>query len=262
MTLSQKIKSNRFLFSLALKWKEKHSRHETLPDEEKKIVESLESNGVAILEDFFTEEECQSFNEHFDHLDSRYIRKYDNDSRVYGIEKLDKAYEDFHNSDFFKKIGESYVGEELIIQTTMAAKITYDKEIKHGSGGGWHRDSFAKQYKAIAYTQDCHASNGPFQYLQGSHKLEKVIDLIRRRDGAVAANYPRYMDEEVKAFMSLHNYKLLTAVAKKGTVILVDTRGIHRGSPIKQGERRAIFNYYVGKSYYNKNNSIERLSEY
>jgi hypothetical protein len=46
------------------------------------------------------------------------------------------------------------------------------------------------------------------------------------------------------------NRKVKTFFAPAGSLILVDTRGIHRGRPLyKNGERYALTNYYWHKDF-------------
>ena len=132
----------------------------------------------------------------------------------------------------------------------LAAKLVF-KENNKGSGGGWHRDSVnMNEFKAILYLSDVKEANGPFTYLLGSHNDQNVVDSIR--DCGVKYNQLRLSENEVSIIENKFKLKKTTFTAKAGTLILVDTRGIHIGSPIKEGTRYALTNYYSPLAIYDK----------
>ena len=57
---------------------------------------------------------------------------------------------------------------------TKANKVKYNKN-NLGSGGGWHRDDFNFQFKAILYLNDVSMDNGPFQLIENSNGLINII---------------------------------------------------------------------------------------
>lgn len=112
-----------------------------------------------------------------------------------------------------------------------------------GSGGGWHRDSYTNQFKAMIYLTDVDESSGPFQFILGSHRTAaKARD--DRWMGLEIGRRPRLPDKAVRRLIDSQPERLTTVVAAPGSLILVDTTGIHRGMPIARGERVALTNYY------------------
>lgn len=82
-----------------------------------------------------------------------------------------------------------------------------------------------KFIKFFFYITDVHSHNGPHCYIQNSHKgLPKAI----RKDG-------RMTDEELSKIYSKDRFKEFTG--KKGTILAVDTRGLHKGKPLKEDVR-------------------------
>ena len=263
--IKQLLKKSSKLFALALDFKEPKPNkifEEKLNSIEKKYLEELRENGVVAIPNFFSEEECNAMIEAFENIDEKYAHFYDNDKRIFGIEKLSPIHKKlFHDNKMFKKIGEAYIGEELILQTTMAAKIVADKNVKYGSGGGWHRDSFSRQFKAIAYLNDVTMENGPFMYIKTSHTLENIKKVLfeLKRD-TYPGNY-RYTDEEIEKIKDILNQEISYITAPKGSLVLADIRGLHTGAPLKSGVRYSVFNYYIAKSFYQPGNNIEKLAE-
>ena len=263
--IKQLIKKNSKLFAFALEFKEtkvNKQLEKRLNDIEKTYLEELKKNGVVAIPNFFSEEECNTMIDAFENIDEKYAKYFDNDKRIFGIEKLSSIHKElFHDNEMFKKIGEAYIGEELILQTTMAAKIVADKNVKYGSGGGWHRDSFSKQFKAIAYLNDVSMENGPFMYIKTSHTLENIKKVLfeLKRD-TYPGNY-RYSDEEIEKIKEILNQDISYITAPKGSLVLADIRGLHTGAPLKKGVRYSVFNYYIAKSFHQPGNNIEKLAE-
>ncbi|HEY0625290.1 MAG TPA: hypothetical protein VGD10_01010 [Allosphingosinicella sp.] len=127
----------------------------------------------------------------------------------------------------------------------------------------FHRDASGGDLKAIIYMSDVDASNGPFGYVLGSHRLRlsRLDDFICeandhnglahtdaksrrhfaalptrfRQKGAFGNDLPDEhpaSDEIVKAAWSI--------TGPRGSIVLFDTKGIHRGGMVERGERRVI----------------------
>jgi hypothetical protein len=105
---------------------------------------------------------------------------------------------------------------------------------------GYHADSYDGQYKAFVYLTDVpDESYGPYSYIKGSHKKtkvrRKVEGAINRMRGTHPTNAISYNEDNVVKF-----------TAPKGTLIISDQSGYHRGMPQKEGkERMLISNSYT-----------------
>lgn len=262
--LKKMIKNNNCLFSLALTLKELTLKQDNskLNDNETNLFNQLNKDGVAVIPNFFSDDECKSMRTSFDNLVDEKSVSYNNDKRIFGIEKFSNIHNElFFSNKMFKKVGEAYIGDELILQTTMAAKIDFKDGEKYGSGGEWHRDSFSKQFKAIAYLDDVSKENGPFMYIKGSHSLKnikKVLNSLKRKN-TVGSDF-RYTDEEIEEVKNILNEEITYFTAPKGTLVLADIRGLHTGMPIEKGSRYSVFNYYIAKSSYQANSKIDELA--
>ncbi|UTJ07344.1 phytanoyl-CoA dioxygenase family protein [Arcobacter roscoffensis] len=258
------IKSNKSLFFMALKFKEnKLKPREKIEEPLNNYLQTLYKDGVVVIPDFFTEEECKNMIDAYESIDKKYVKYYENDKRIFGIEKISPIHKRlFHDNNDFKKIGEAYLGDDLVLQTTMAAKITTDNNQKFGSGGSWHRDSFSRQFKAIAYLSDVEMSNGPFMYIKGSHTLKNIKKVLFKLRNHKPISSFRYNDDEIKECCKILDSEISYFTAPKGTLILADIRGLHTGMSIEEGHRYAVFNYYIAKSFHQTNNNIEKLANY
>ncbi|MDB4016221.1 hypothetical protein N9483_07685 [Flavobacteriaceae bacterium] len=127
--------------------------------------------------------------------------------------------------------------------TYMLNKITAG-EGNLGSGEGWHRDSpISPQYKAILYLTDVSDSNGPFQYMSKTNSFENIIKIAKILKSKIS-DY-RYSNNNIDKLLD-NGFDIKTFKAKKGTLILADTRGIHRGKIIEKNYRVALtrYNFY------------------
>ena len=110
----------------------------------------------------------------------------------------------------------------------------------------WHRDpSVNGVLKIFTYFSDVHETSGPFEYLQNTHSKFPEFDqkLIKSRRLFGGSFYPD--QEKIDLFIKDHkNYKK-SFIGKKGTIIIADTDGLHRGGYIQNGTRlMSTFVYY------------------
>lgn len=127
----------------------------------------------------------------------------------------------------------------------------------------FHRDASGGDLKAIIYMSDVGPKNGPFTFVLGSHRLpigrldnficeandsngladtsaetRRIFAALPRRfrqKGSFGNDLPDddpVSDEIVGAAWSI--------TGSKGAIVLFDTKGVHRGGMVEQGERRVI----------------------
>jgi hypothetical protein len=127
----------------------------------------------------------------------------------------------------------------------------------------FHRDASGGDLKAIIYMSDVNAENGPFNYVVGSNKirLSKIDNLIcEANDQNGLSGTDRQSRKTFSALPSKLRQKgsfgndindgsafadcLLKSnwriTGQRGSVVLFDTKGVHRGGMIESGERRVI----------------------
>jgi len=229
------------------------------PDMVSRLAE-LQRHGVTTIEGYWTAERCAAARAELDELmrsQPKCVRHFSNnsDKRVFGVEMAGPTLRLFHEDPFLKSVGEVAGGLKLYNLATLGARIDA-VEANRGSGDGWHRDAFGFQFKAIIYLCDVSEENGPFEYVCGSQKAWRVgLDYALGR-------FPVPPDSRVDA--EAMNRMIADGVlrprrftAKCGTLLLVNTAGIHGGTPLKSGHRYALTNYYyfpyqIGRSLVDK----------
>lgn len=161
------------------------------------------------------------------------------DRRIMGANNLSAKTDLFSDTNIFDYICRLY-GNPQLNGFSMGSKIT-NREGNLGSGQGWHRDSAIHyQFKAILYLTDVNEHNGPFQYLKQSGHGKAMLDI----ENAIGLkpDSTRLTEQQVKVLQN--RYYLEELQGKAGTLILANTRGVHRGKPLKKGNRYALTNYY------------------
>jgi hypothetical protein len=204
----------------------------------------LRSKGFFQINNFISEYECDDLTNIIDkHTSKKYCwrDKYDSDVRIYGIENLEKKFKNIFDRNNLYNIYKKYISVNNIYETIMAAKMVYKAE-NPGSGGGWHRDTTnQRQLKFILYLSDVDESNGCFQYISKSHKLKMKLKSKIVLNNSIVKQ--RYTHEETMLISQKLDLKLKSFVGQKGTLIVVDTSGLHRGKPMEGGVRYAVTNY-------------------
>lgn len=243
MSMLDNVLSNKYLHATGLVVAHILSVFRSKTQVDPQILTALNNEGYWILPDFFSESICNMLVQNFDERES-IATIVDSDRRIFGMEQVSELHQHlFADSVFLKSIGDVHVGMPQILTTTMAAKL-YAAPDKLGSGGGWHRDSFLPQFKAICYLTDVCEANGPFEYVPGSHRLTNKLKFALKTATRTHSNIPRYTQASIDEYCRVMGVESKFFVARKGTVILCDTSGLHRGKPIMEGIRYAMTNYY------------------
>ena len=102
-----------------------------------------------------------------------------------------------------------------------------------------------KFIKFFFYLTDVDSSNGPHCYIRGSHKW--LPDRLWK-DG-------RIQDAEI--FENFHKQDIVEITGKKGTIIAVDTRGLHKGKVLEKGERLIFQVEYANSLFGAEYNTID-----
>ena len=212
-------------------------------------IGELLSKGVSIRKDFLPPTVC-------DHMVDDILRATNEESgkiwtdksaadfRYFGAENISKDFLSFLTDPDLARIHKCYLSRKVAESFTMANR-TVASDGNTGSGGGWHRDSpFSHQFKAILYLNDVSEDNGPFEYILGTHKFTSVVRAAKLAKKSLSKT--RYTEEEIERLIQA-GYKKKQVLGKRGTLVLVDTKVLHRGSPLKLGERFAATNYYFSR---------------
>lgn len=219
---------------------------------EKLLVEQIKKYGYAIIPNFYDRGTCNKFINQINKFMSNHPTlikrdKLNSDNRIFGAEYISPLFKKSLKKmiSFTKKIGRVYLRQDISLFMMMANRVIHKKK-NIGSGGGWHKDSFSKQFKSILYLNDVNKTNGAFQIIKNSNNDLFMLKLIHK----LGKKFPvtRFSNNEINKFVKNKNKQVVNLTGKAGTLILVDTSIIHRGSPLLNGKRFAITNYFYPKN--------------
>jgi len=220
-----------------------------LEKNEKELLEEIKNNGFVVIKDFFDEEFCQQCIKDMDLMyrnQKQFVHEDDyGDSRIFGAEDLSENIKKFYEHPLLNRLANAYGAVTTCCGFTLAGRIKASGK-EYGSGGPWHRDSYFRQFKSLIYLTDVNENNGPFQIIRGSHKSNQISQ--DTKSGKLESMQCTFPSDTVDKILNDDSTRLTTLTAKAGTVILVDTSAIHRGTPLKEGIRYALTNYFFEKT--------------
>jgi hypothetical protein len=209
--------------------------------------ESLFRNGCAVVPNFLPADVCaqlveqgrRTIAEQPQHVS---LESNNSDKRIYGVDRLIPDFRLLPATQALDDCAKAFYRVDDIDYFQMLGNITYT-ESNLGSGGGWHRDSpYSHQFKFILYLSDVEATNGPFQYIKGTHSAKAVLRYSSRCSFPLSQY--RFSQREVNTILEDPTYELADITGQAGTLLIADVKGLHRGKPLEVGERWATTRYY------------------
>ena len=227
----------------------KYSKHGNI--NKNKIIESLKLHGYAIIDNYFTEDECNKIISRIDNYIKKnpqnvWKDKNSSDERIFGYNHVCETSKKFFlDSDLIEVFNKSS-GYRNDCIFTLAGKIKFIKN-GLGSGGSWHRDSINPSFKSMIYLTKVNEDNGPFEIIKKSNKFYEILKDINDM-GFLDVKNTRFNEESVKKIRNFDK-RVKTLTANKGSLLIFDGSYIHRGKPLNADQRYTLTNYYfpVGK---------------
>lgn len=209
------------------------SRPHDMDELEHRLLGQLERDGYAILENYWTREEALAVRDQLaaylepsedrDLPNGAYLRS----GRIYHPDKLLASLADYRHDPSLMRIVHAYLRRSL---DTRVMVFEHDVASAHE----YHVESFFNGLKTFLYLDDVNPENGPFTYLQGSHKQHWLRTRKLLKPGKSPTTFlPEELGDLLQDEVDLSD--------AAGTLILADVRGFHRGSP-----RSALVNI-IGK---------------
>jgi len=211
---------------------------------EKALLSDIWENGFTVIENYKAPEFCDTCIQDFEKGREKFptfVQRKD-DIRLYGLEHYSSAVRSFFDDPFIYNLAKLYTRKKIERVFSLVNKV--EKVGEFGSGGGWHRDWFFHELKALLYLNDVDNSKGPFELLKGSHRLKWMMKDIQT--GRLSFNQNR-LDENINPILKKYPERHVSLTGKKGTLVIFDVTTIHRGAPLKGDCRYAITMQYSDK---------------
>ncbi len=228
----------------------KHSEFDLVDDRFKESLLSWSDNGYAILNNFFGNDEIDSFNKEIDDLLVSKKAKFN------AAKKIMFA---IHSSEKLKNAGKN---EQImrILNLLMGKKVSLFQSINfiEGSQQRTHSDSihmttfpYGNLIAIWVALEDIDENCGPLHYYPGSHKLPYIMNDDYENVGTKYKlgnkSYGAYEDQVEKVLSETDLHKK-TFTAKKGDVLIWHANLLHGGNKvIEKGSTRKsmVFHYYT-----------------
>ena len=254
--LKESIVKNPALYAYS---RRKHYQQYGLTPSETKHLDALatlETNGIVVFENYFSPEQVEKMQgEVKPKMDDLIADKYTGKEAthrfpeygVYRLLELDNAAPStklFFDDEKINSLARAFVSPKVTSYQRMAeSKPQPDTK---SIADDWHFDDWKHRLKAFLYLSDVGENEAPFVYVEGTHHFHWWRFLKEWEYYAHPKDKRKgYFDnDEFEAIQKEHNYNVRTCTAKAGTVILADTRGLHRGSLLKQNSRLMLVNFF------------------
>lgn len=113
----------------------------------------------------------------------------------------------------------------------------------------WHRDpGDSRLFKMFVAFSELTLETGAFYYIPGSHEFGERSSLSPPEFHDGKTN--RTNDDQMRAVVPESKWRICTG--RRGTVILADTRGYHKGGLVERGERVLLQTLYTRHLYYKR----------
>ena len=216
-----------------------------------KYLNDLKNEGISIVPNYLSEEKIEKYKGLIDkYLDDEksnvWVDEKGADERLYFIDEIDEDFKKYYETPLFREVLKEYTGISKPKGMLLAGKIKAVSD-NLGSGGGWHRDSaFAHQFKSICYLTEVKSVNGPFMYIRSSNNKFNILKQYIY--GVIKPGASRFNDDEIKEYLKVTKQEVVEVTGSAGSLVFADTKGIHRGKPIEEGERYVLFCYFWNKN--------------
>lgn len=162
------------------------------------------------------------------------------DTRLFGLDHKVEYFKSFFlKNKYLLNCYNKYIDSSKQSSLIMANRVL-PKKGNIGSGGKWHRDDKnGRQLKFILYLTDVTEKNGGFNYIKYTHNPINRVKYCAKIGWDL--NKHQFTQQEVEKLPI--KYEITDVIGKAGDLIIVDTSGIHKGSPIKTGSRIALTQY-------------------
>lgn len=224
-------------------------------DQVERYAEELRREGVVSIEGYLDPNRCDDIREQIDDLltnddldiaepgmgynektdwDGALLDKRDGtrDDGMRDIFNVDCAIDELQsikNDEFINKMINGAANE---VYTTDNINAYINKSVT--STRGYHADTYGGKFKSFIYLTEVEdESYGPFSYVKGTHDKSTV-----ERYGSALINKVR--GNHVTDAVWYDDEKAVTFTAPKGTLVVANQAGFHRGIPQEEGRERML----------------------
>ncbi len=227
-------------------------------DEILKYKKQLDNNGYLILDNVLNSEEVNALVNDFIKVEGFYtsdsnIKSEKKKLNIQNPESVKFHYnsQDIIDNENFQKLlfdsslinfAQSYLKSYPIIDN-ISSWWSFPSSIPDKNAAQWwHFDlERPKWLKFFFFLTDCTLENGAHCFVKGSHKNSGINWSLRKR------GYERLSDQDINNFYPKTD--IVDIIAKKGSLLIEDTRGLHKGRHLIKDNRFLIQLQYSSSSF-------------
>ena len=114
----------------------------------------------------------------------------------------------------------------------------------------WHKDGDDRKFiKIFIYLNDVNSENGPFCYIQNTHKINNKMFSSEQKKKTKYSSFNILEDKDVSNIYPKKDVK--ECFGEFGTTIFADTSGFHKGKTLKKNSRvMLVYEYFSEVSNY------------
>ena len=214
----------------------------------KKIISrQLDNNGYFLIKNALSDSQIFEIKKYLKKLKGFYVsdKKKNQSKKEYLNPKHPKGVKFFYSSNDLIKlkliqdlafdrnilsIAQKYLGSAPILDIVTAWWSFSSAEPDKTAAQFWHFDMDRPTWlKVFFYLTDCKIQNGPHCFVSGTHYKNGISYKLRSQ------GYSRLTDLEVKRIYNDKSIKKFTT--SKGSLLLEDSSGLHKGLHLKKGKR-------------------------
>ena len=251
-----RLKGNRAFYELERRRGFRGVRLRPELTERKGLLGQLADNGVVVVPDHFPRAVIDSMLEAAEGTIERARRAELGDAAYQGeeqtfawrVKEADKMVPEtapFFEDETIASVFRAYVSPRI-------AEFRHEIDYRFGVGEVgqadlFHFDNWHPLCKAFLYLVDIGEDNAPFAYLAGSHReapWRRPHEIAFSAEGR-HGRFGHFFPQEVRQLRRENpDWEEVVCTGAAGTLILADLRGLHRGTPLREGRRVLLNNTF------------------
>ncbi len=216
---------------------------------QKKIISDLSLNGISIIPNYVDKKNITKIKKEIKPYIKKLLKKPSNKMRyfrnsnmgifrLYEVKKISKFSKNiFFDTSFLKNISKYYISKNVdFYQDMVEIRQPLKKKLREmkSSSDNYHFDDWKVRLKFFLTLSDVNPDDAPMCYIKKSHKLMLFKKKFEYFYNGKLGNYGYFSNNEVKKLKKKYDLKEEICTCKVGTLIVVDTRGIHKGTPLRR----------------------------
>ncbi len=226
----------------------------------KEHINTLNRDGIVVVPGFLSAEQCEWICMNLPDRSTFTPSPEGDRSMFYLNAARDPVFSAFFDDPRNARIMKGYIGENAV-PLRQSMEVRTAKGPVHAFNRVFHMDSWKPRVKAFLYLHDVTENDGPVAYLKGSHKGDwrlpmecKISSLYQTGETGYAKDLDVvwvgcYWPYEVNGIKEKHGLEEVLCTGKVGTLVVFDSRGLHRATELTNDHRYILIDHYIAEGH-------------